>query len=169
MQLYIKAQGATSGPTVVFDEHHQPSYIVSGRYGLTGEGFTVYTISGDALAEIKQISLGVLPRFDLFLHQKKVGRINRLFGFWHEFILVSDLNWLITGDLLNYHYKITHRTETIMELDQSSIALGEIYTLSITNEQDAPLCICLAMILDHWAKNRKKFQFGIRLTNPGLN
>ncbi|ANK59952.1 LURP-one-related/scramblase family protein [Loigolactobacillus backii] len=158
LQLYIKQQLLASKgvPIIVRDQKKKPRFLVTGRFGLRQDSFTLYAMDGHYIAEIKQMSLGLFPKFDLYLGHKKVGAIKKMYGVWHQFQFVNDLNWIIMGDLLRHHYKIYHRTETLLVMDKAFLSDGDYYQLSITHESDAPLCILLSLVLDHWSVRRDK-------------
>lgn len=171
LRLYIKEQlMATKGvPIIVRDEKNAPVYLITGRWGLRQDAFTLYKIDGSYVAEIKQTSLGLFPRFDLYLGKQKVGSVKKMYGVWHQFQFVSDLNWIIMGDLMNHHYKIYHRTKTLLTMDKAILTDGDYYELEITYEKDAPICLLLSLILDHWSVRRDKSPIKRGFANPMYN
>lgn len=158
VQLYIKEQLMASRgvPIIVCNATKQPQYLVTGRRGLRQDSFTLYTVSGQYIAEIRQTTLGIFPRFDIFVGKQKVGAVKKMYGVWHQFQFVSDLNWIVMGDLINHHYKVYHRTETILTMDKAILSDGDYYQLQITHESDVPVCILLSLIFDHWVVRRDK-------------
>lgn len=158
MELYIKKQFVDlNHVALVYDRNQKPVYYLSGRQGLLNDNFTLFELSGEVLGEIRQVSLGMLPRFDILIHQEKVGSLKRMLGVWHQFIFVSDLKWILMGDLLDNHYQAYAHGKLIFQVDHALLSDGALAReLRITDPNDAPVCILIAMILDLWSRNTKK-------------
>ena len=45
-----------------------------------------------------------------------------------------------------------------MKMDKATLFSGDYYVLDVTNDDDAPVCICIAAIMDYWLYNRSKSQ-----------
>ncbi len=43
-----------------------------------------------------------------------------------------------------------------MEMDKATLLTGDYYVLNVTDDQDAPVCICIAAVMDYWLYNRQK-------------
>ena len=43
-----------------------------------------------------------------------------------------------------------------MTMDKATLLTGDYYVLDVTNPADAPVCICVAAIMDYWLYNRSK-------------
>ena len=55
-----------------------------------------------------------------------------------------------------------------MEMDKATLLTGDYYVIDVVNDEDAPVCICIAAIMDYWLYNRKTQDpatFELRLTN----
>ncbi|PWF99452.1 LURP-one-related/scramblase family protein [Levilactobacillus bambusae] len=157
--LYVKQDLAASGTTVIHDHHQQPQYLLTGKWGNRLDALSVYQLSGQLEAEIKQTSLGLLPRFSLFYHQQRVGRLHWSLGVVHEVHYVRDLNWIILGNQATGRFRVIHGTETLMTMQTVALAKGDYLELTVQSESYEPLMICLAVILDRWARRRDKHRF----------
>jgi len=157
-KLYFSRNSFAKGARIVRDDHGQSHYLLVGRWGRRQDALSLYAIQGELLAEIKQTSLGLLPKFDLYYNRQNVGSISKTLGFWHEMIYVRKLRWIIMGSLSNENYRIYHGTELVMTLRPVVTTNGEAFELAITDEATEPLCICIAAILDHWQKPTNREQ-----------
>ncbi|AVK64569.1 hypothetical protein C5Z26_10820 [Lactobacillus sp. CBA3606] len=157
-QLYFSRNSFAKGARVIRDAHDQSHYLLVGRWGRRQDALSLYAIQGELLAEIKQTSLGILPKFDLYYNRQNVGSISRTFGFWHEMIYVRKLRWIIMGSLNTESYRIYHGTELVMTMRPVVTTNGEAFELTITDQVTEPLCICIAAILDHWRKPTNRNQ-----------
>ena len=63
---------------------------------------------------------------------------------------------MVFGDIYNHRYAIHHFNKVVMEMDKATLVTGDYYVLSIPEAADAPICICIAAIMDYWLYNRKK-------------
>ncbi|MFD1672553.1 LURP-one-related/scramblase family protein [Agrilactobacillus yilanensis] len=158
MELYIKTQFTDlNHVALVYDHNKKPLYYLSGRQGLLNDNFTLYELSGEPVGEIRQVGRGVLPKFDIRIDRQKVGSLTRMIGVWHQFIFVSDLKWILMGDLLDNHYQAFQHGQIIFQVDNVMLSDGALAReLKITNAADAPICILIAMVLDLWSRSTKK-------------
>ncbi|MCP0886330.1 hypothetical protein LB941_03135 [Ligilactobacillus sp. WILCCON 0076] len=153
-KLYSSRNNLSSrGSTTIKDEQGKVVYLLTGRWGMHPAAMSVYDIDGVLLAEIKQRSLGLLPKFELFEQHKLVGSLRRYYGVGHEMLFIQKLNWFILGNSLTFNYKIYHGRTCILSLHEVELSSGKFLELQITHQDDEPLCICVVAILDFWAKS----------------
>lgn len=155
--LYLnQAALSAKATTVIRDTNNQSRYLLVGKWGLRADVLSVYTITGALEAEVKQESLGLLPKFRLIYHRQTVGRVSKTLGVIREVLFVRGLNWIIMGNLNSGHFKIYHGRDLIATIDQVSQSGGGTATLAIDQSDHEALVICLAAILDRWAKHQQK-------------
>jgi uncharacterized protein YxjI len=153
--LYLnQAALSAKATTVIRDTNNQSCYLLVGKWGLRADVLSVYTIAGALEAEVKQESLGLLPKFRLVYHRQTVGRVSKTFGVIREVLFVRGLNWIIMGNINSGHFKITHGRDLIATIDQVSQSGGGTTTLAVDQPDHEALVICLAAILDRWAKHQ---------------
>lgn len=151
MIYYIDAQSLhDTGVTVVKDTHNQPAYILNGKHGLANDRINLHTIAGQELGDIRQRTVGMSPRYDLTLNGQKTGSVKKLFGVWHEFVFVSDLNWLIFGNLLANEYHIYHGVKTVTTIAAVGAATSRTFQIDILDPRNVPAGLLVAAILDRW-------------------
>ena len=156
-KLYAKKnQLSTRGITLIKDEHNNAIYTLMGNWGMHRGVLSVYYINGDLSAEIKQKSLGLFPKFELYSHRKKVGSLRRYYGVSRDMLFVKGLNWFIIGNLLTFNYKVFYGRECIMTISKVELTNGAYLEFHIKYEDDEALCLCVAAILDYWARSGKK-------------
>ncbi|MCD2256881.1 LURP-one-related/scramblase family protein [Agrilactobacillus fermenti] len=170
MEVYIKNQTAQrQHMAMVYNATQQPIYYVVGRQGMLNDSFELHELSGNLVGEIKQVSPGFLPRFDILIANKKVGAIKRIIGVWHQFIFVTDLRWIITGDLLDNHYQAFTHGQLVFQVDTALLSDGALAKdLIVKRQQDVPVAILISMILDLWSKNTKRGQAPSPITDGQL-
>lgn len=154
--LYAQRIGFTKkGVTTIKDEDDNIVYFITGRWGLVHDVLSVYNVSGTLLAEIKQSSLGLFPKFDLYSHHKKVGSLRRYYGVSTEMLFVKGLNWFLIGNLTNFRYKIFAGHEWVMKTGTVQKNGQDTIKFEFRYEKDEAPCLCVAAILDYWASNTK--------------
>ncbi|GBG95141.1 hypothetical protein LFYK43_16000 [Ligilactobacillus salitolerans] len=155
--LYAQRLGFTKkGVTTIKNENNEIIYFITGRWGRVHDALSVYAVSGDLLAEIKQSSLGVFPKFDLYSNGKKVGSLRRYYGVSSEMLFVKGLNWFLLGNLNNFRYKIFSGRDLVMRTGDTYKNGQLCIKFDFYSQSDEPLCLCVAAILDHWATGGKK-------------
>lgn len=154
--LYAKRIGFTKkGVTTIKDKNGKIVYFITGRWGLVHDVLSVHAVSGTLLAEIKQSSLGLFPRFDLYSNEKKVGSLRRYYGVRTEMLFIKGLNWFLIGNLSNFRYKVYAGRAWIMQTGDIEKYGQSFIKFKVQRQEDEPLCLCVAAILDYWASNGK--------------
>ncbi len=146
--------------TVVKNQAGKSLFLMVGRWGTKGDALSLYAMNGDLVASIKQVSLTFGTRFELYKGFEKVGTMQKIFNWPGDFYYVRHLHWSVQGDIYNHRYKIQHFNQPIMTMDKATLFFGDYYVLDVTHDEDAPICICIAAVLDYWlyhkTKNRNK-------------
>ena len=169
-QLYLnQAALSARATTVIRDADNQSRYLLVGKWGLRSDVLTVYLIDGSLEAEVRQESLGLLPRFRLVYHRQTVGRVSKTLGVIREVLFVRGLNWVIMGNLNSGKFRIYHGRDLIATISRVTDS-GATVVLTVDQPNHEGLVICLAAILDRWAKRQ---QHSLQLIkrrgwNPGM-
>ena len=142
--------------TIVKDEDGKSLFLLVGRWGTKGDALSLYTMEGELVASIKQTSFVFGSRFELYKDFKQVGVLKKIVNLRPEFYYIHRLHWVAIGDIYNHRYAIYHMKQKIMEMDKATLFSGDYFILNVPNDEDAPLCICIAAILDYWLYNKKK-------------
>lgn len=153
-QLYLnQAALSAKATTVIRDAHNDSQYLLVGKWGLRADVLSVYTIAGDLEAEVRQESLGLLPRFRLIYHRQVVGHVNKTLGLIREVLFVRGLNWVIMGSLTSGRFRIYHGRDLIGTIAAVPPA-GTTVAVTVDQPDHEALVICLAAILDRWGKQQ---------------
>ncbi len=160
MAIYYIEQNLLSANvrTVVKDCEGKPVFLLVGRWGTKGDSISIYHIDGEILASAKQTAFSGRSRFDLFDHHEKVGNLSRLFTVKRDFYFIKKLHWLAVGDIKNQQYSIYHLNDKVMQMNKETNYKGDFYRIDVIKEYNAPLCICIAAVLDYWARNNSRVE-----------
>lgn len=144
--------------TIIKTLDNNPVFLLVGKVGVRGSGFTLYAMDGTVRAQARQTSFALASHFDLYDAFNKVGSIQRLFPVNKDVYFVHKLGWVVHGDFLEQSYKINYFRSSIMEMERAITINGETSLLSIPNEENAPLCICITAVMNYWLYNKKKIR-----------
>lgn len=144
--------------TIVKDEDGKSLFLLVGRWGTRGDALSLYTMSGELVASIKQTSFAFGSRFDLYKGFEKVGVLRKILNLNADFYYIQHMHWTVLGDIKNHQYSIYQVNRKIMVMNKATLFTGNYFSLDVTNDDDAPLCICVAAVLDYWLYNKKKNQ-----------
>lgn len=142
--------------TIVKDEKGKSLFLMVGRWGTKGDALSLYALNGELLASIKQISFTFGTRFEIYKDFEKVGTLQKIFNWPGDFYYIQQLHWAVHGDIYHHRYSIHHFNKKIMEMDKATLLTGDYYVLNVIDDQDAPVCICIAAVMDYWLYNRQK-------------
>lgn len=156
-QLFIKqTTDVLNGVRPVLDEQQKTVYLISGQFGWSRAQMLATTASGEELAEAKQLSLGLMPKFALYYNGREVGSVIRSLGFWREVIYIRGLNWVVMGNLVSGKYKIYHGTHIVASMHPVMGHDGQYDQLSVANHSAEPVCLLVAAIMDRWGKQNAR-------------
>lgn len=142
--------------TIVKDEAGHSLFLLVGRWGTHGDVLTLYAMNGTLVAKVKQTSFAFGSRFDLYKGFTKIGVLRKLLTISSDFYYIQHLHWTVIGNIKNHRYAIYQVNKRIMTMDKTTLFSGDYFCLEIPNEENAPLCICIAAVLDYWLYNKKK-------------
>ena len=163
IRLYMKEEFVSKKERVIVkNKMGEDIFLIVGKWGRKGDALSLYAMNGSLLVEIKQVTLSLLPKFDLYIHQKKIGTITKHMGIRKPYFKVSGLNWTVTGDFISHVYAIKKFHQPIMKMEKVSLSFGDFYMLEITEPHHAPVCAAISLIVDHYAKQKKQSKW--RLT-----
>ena len=153
--LYMKQEYVSRQEKIlVKNELGKDLYLISGKWGRIGDKLSLYSIDGDLLVEVKQTVLSLFPKFDIYTQGKKIGSITKHRGLKDVYFKVTPLNWIVTGDFYNHNYTVNCKGKLIMEMTKAYTSFGDYYALHVPESQHAPLCLCIALIVDNLTLTR---------------
>lgn len=156
-KLYLKQQHSQNSQTAttVRDHDGKAQYLVTGQFGRKDAFIHVYNNSGSLVAEFKQVSYGVLPRFSIKHNNQIIGSIGLSIGSFLDVIYIRDLNWLISGSLISNTYHAHNRQELLLSVKPAKILGDPCNELLIIHSEHEPIFIGIVVILNRWLFNTK--------------
>lgn len=142
--------------TVIKDETGKPVFLLVGKWGTKGDVISIFNLEGALLANVKQTSFTIQSKFELYQSYEKVGTLTRIFSFTKDFYWVKGLRWVVVGDISNQTYRIYRLNKEVMRMRKRRLSQRDMCEIVVTDASDAPLCLCIASILDYWVKKDNK-------------
>ena len=168
-QLYLRDHSTDlHGTTIIRDGQGQSCYLLVGKWGMHHDVLSLYAINGDLLAEVKQLSLGLLPKFALYQHRQRVGTVGKSLGFVRQVIYIRGLNWIIVGSPLGNRYRVFGGGHLVFAIKPVQRTGTYYHELQVEQEADEPLAILIASVLDHWALGGQTDRQRVGFTNRSL-
>ncbi|MEE8823623.1 hypothetical protein LASUN_14250 [Lentilactobacillus sunkii] len=133
----------------VTDQYRDTKYLIVGKWGLVSDTFSIYSISGEVVATVRQQSLGMTPKFDLYYLDQFVGSSVIHFTMRYTTIFINGINWLITGNQEKQIYHIIHGRDRIATIKSYSQSDQVIRIMDIDDTNHEPLVLAIAAILNH--------------------
>ncbi len=158
MTVYYIQQNLLSAKvrTVIKDDKGQAVFLLVGSWGTRGDSISIYNLEGKILASAKQTTFSMKSQFDIYSFHDKVGSLSRLFSINRDFYYIKKLRWIAVGDISHQEYKIYRFNELIMEMTKELSCKGEYYKIVIQGDEEAAMCLCIAAVLDYWARKGNK-------------
>ncbi len=168
-KFYVQQKLLSSNSrTIIKDEKGTPIFLLVGRWGTRGDALSLYQMNGEIVASIKQVSFVAGSRFDLYKGFEKVGTLQKILSFNRDFYYIHHLNWVVLGNISEHHYSIYQLGRKVMEMEETILSSGDFYALSVEADEDAPLCICIAAVLNYWLRNKKGVSEKLGLKKPQI-
>lgn len=142
--------------TIIKDEEGKSLFLMVGRWGARGDALSLYAMNGELVASIKQVGFTFGTRFEIYEKFTKVGTMQKIFNWPGDFYFIRQLHWTAQGNIYNHQYSIHHFNKQIMTMDKATLFSGDYYVVNVTDDENAPVCICIAAVLDYWLYSRKK-------------
>lgn len=170
-KLYTRRDMFEVGTQLTFrDSDKKIIYFLSGHLGGHQGRIDLFDIQGKLLAEARQKSLGFFPKFIFLEDGHYAGSLRRYYGINHDMLFVKKLNWFIFGNLFTFNYKVFKGRDCIMKIHEVTLPDGGNYLeFEISHKEYEPLCLCIASILDYWAKVRNPSHSNQTELNNNLN
>lgn len=156
MKLYLKQKVFSFFDNFTAkDESGNDIYFVEGRLAF-GKQLEVFNSNGQSVAYITQKLMSFLPRFDIELKGKHTCTVIREFSFLGQNYTIEGIGWDLRGDFLAHEYQLYENEKVIMDMTRALFSWGDSYEISIEKEENALLCLCIALAVDACIAVRKK-------------
>lgn len=132
----------------IYDEEENTVFTVKGQLSW-GHRLNIYDASGNYLATVQEKVLTFLPRFELYLGDRYVGKIQKEFTFFRPKFHIDFNGWDVDGDFWEWDYNIQDRSgDLIATVSKELFHLSDTYIINLARPEDALCALMLVLAID---------------------
>jgi len=139
----------------VMDERGQQAYKAVGKFFHLGVDMYIKDANGSTLCELKSKIISLMPEFDFYQNGQVIGKIRKevhLLGGekWHFTDLKKNQQWELSGDFVNYDWRIHQGSTVAAEITRKHSFIKEHYGVSVEPGADLTEIICVAVCMEKY-------------------
>lgn len=157
IQLYIDEDQMENHHFSVKNQTGEIQYLIEGYWGKKGDRINLLSKKGKLLLQAKQTNISPFFNFDLLYNREKIGSIRKhpgFFGLRDAFFTVHPKDWIVRGDFEKVHFSIFKEEEEIAKINKLLKHANYRYSLKIKARKDGALISLLAILFDHYSRNK---------------
>ena len=149
MKLYIKQKVFSWGDKFnIKDEFGNDKYYVEGEIFSFGKKLHIYNSLNQEVAFIEQELFTLLPRYNVYINDKKMFEIQKEFSFFFPKYNIEGLGLEVEGDVFSHDYEIHKNNEVIATISKEWMTWGDSYELDINDEVDTIVALTIVLTID---------------------
>lgn len=132
----------------IYGEDGQTLYTVEGKLAW-GHKLHILNAAGEHIATVKEVVLTLLPRFELYLGEQRIGCIQKKLTFFHPQYQIDCNGWQVQGDFFEWDYRITAANGAVVAtVSKELLRLTDTYTIEVADPCDALCALMLTLAID---------------------
>lgn len=132
----------------IYDEKGNTVYVVKGELAW-GHRLQIYDSVGNHLGTVKERVLTFLPKFQLFIGDRKIGELVKEFTFLRPKFSLDCRGWEIEGDIFAWNYQVTdQRGTTVMNAQKRLLSFSDTYVIDVLRREDALYALMVVLAID---------------------
>lgn len=149
MKLYFKQRFFSWFDSYdIYLEDGSPFYTVEGQLSW-GHCLHILDDAGRHIATVKEQVLTLLPRFDFYIGDERVGTLKREFTFLSPAYDLDCCGWRVTGNWLEWDYQILRRDGSIAAVIRKELFhWTDTYTIETEYDEDALCALMVVLAID---------------------
>ena len=149
MKLYFKQRFFSWFDSYdIYLEDGSTFYTVEGQLGW-GHWLHILDDAGRHIATVKEQVLTLLPRFDFYIGDERVGTLKREFTFLSPAYDLDCCGWRVTGNWLEWDYQILRRDgSTAAVIRKELFHWTDTYTIETEYDEDALCALMVVLAID---------------------
>lgn len=149
MKLLIKQRVFSWTDTYdVYDEEENPKYFVKAAFLTLGHQLHVYDRQKNEIGMVKQRVLTFLPSFDIEIHGRAWGNIQKRFSLFKPKYDLDYNNWRCEGDFLAWDYDVYEGCSVVVHISKELFHWGDTYVIDIADPKDEIMALMLVLAID---------------------
>lgn len=149
MKLYFKQRFFSWFDSYdIYGEDGQTLYTVEGKLAW-GHKLHILNAAGEHIATVKEVVLTLLPRFELYLGEQRIGCIQKKLTFFRPQYQIDCNGWQVQGDFFEWDYRITAANGAVVAtVSKELFHLTDTYTIEVADSRDALCALMLTLAID---------------------
>ena len=149
MKLYFKQRFFSWFDSYdIYLEDGSTFYTVEGQLSW-GHCLHILNDAGRHIATVKEQVLTLLPRFDFYIGDERVGTLKREFTFLSPAYDLDCCGWRVTGNWLEWDYQILRRDgSTAAVIRKELFHWTDTYTIETEYDEDALCALMVVLAID---------------------
>lgn len=149
MKLYFKQRFLSWFDSYdIYLEDGSTFYTVEGQLSW-GHCLHILDDAGRHIATVKEQVLTLLPRFDFYIGDERVGTLKREFTFLSPAYDLDCCGWRVTGNWLEWDYQILRRDgSTAAVIRKELFHWTDTYTIETEYDEDALCALMVVLAID---------------------
>lgn len=149
MKLYFKQRFFSWFDSYdIYLEDGSTFYTVEGQLSW-GHCLHILDDAGRHIATVKEQVLTLLPRFDFYIGDERVGTLKREFTFLSPAYDLDCCGWRVTGNWLEWDYQILRRDgSTAAVIRKELFHWTDTYTIETECDEDALCALMVVLAID---------------------
>ena len=130
----------------VYDENDNVVFNIQGKMSW-GHKLIIYDAAGTELGCIKEKIISMLPTFEIYKNNEKIGEIKKKFSFLKPQYALDVDNYEVEGNFLGMTYNVKKNNTIVATINKKIFAMSDTYTID-TQDEDALNVIMIATAID---------------------
>jgi len=144
------------------DEQGNDAYLAQGKFFHLGLDMYLKDSQGTTLCEIKSKIFSLMAEYDFYQNGSVIGKLRKEIHLftegWHFEDLKQNKKWQLSGEFLNYDWKIHQSSQLAGEVSKKHSFNKDHYGLQVEPGMDITLLICVAICLEKYHHDLKLFK-----------
>lgn len=140
----------------IYDDEGNTIYTVEGKLAW-GHCLHILDASGEHIATVQQRVLVLLPKFDLYVHDRQIGSISKEFSLFHPQYDIDCNGWHVEGNFFEWDYTITGAGgNPVATVSKELFHWTDTYVIDVEDSRNALYALMVVLAIDAEKCSRNK-------------
>ncbi len=132
----------------IYNEAGETLYTVKGQLAW-GHCLKIFDTLGNEVGTVKERIFTWLPKFEMYLGDRYIGRINKEFSFFKPKFNIDCNGWRVEGDFFEWNYRILNvYGQAVATVSKELFNWTDTYVIDVRDPQDALYALMLVLAID---------------------
>ena len=132
----------------IYNEEGETLYTVEGKLAW-GHCLHILDSTGEHIATVQEKVLTMLPRFELYMGDRRVGCVQKAFTFFRPRFDIDCGGWQVEGDFMEWEYRVTEPCGALVAtISKEVFQLTDTYVIDVVQPSDALQVLMLVLAID---------------------